>query len=129
VSEIGLPLAVGSRVVVTGMSGAGKGTFSRALSAKTGLPVVHLDLHRWNLGRVRTPEDEFPEQQRALLAGEKWIVDGNVALDLRLERGDIVVFLDTPWWICARRVSLVPAPTGLSRPLSVERRRHDKGLR
>ena len=111
-SEIGLPLAVGSRVVVTGMAGAGKSTFSRALSAKTGLPVICLDLHRWNPGWVLTPEDEFREKQRALLAGEKWIVDGNVALDLRFERADTLVFLDTPWWICARRAFV----RGLRRP-------------
>jgi adenylate kinase family enzyme len=142
VSEIGLPLAVGSRVVVTGMAGAGKSTFSRALSAKTGLPVICLDLHSWNPGWVRTPEDEFREKQRALLAGEKWIVDGNVALDLRFERADTLVFLDTPWWICARRafvrgfrrpresLSIVPRLTGLSRhrKVSVERRRCNSPL-
>jgi adenylate kinase family enzyme len=27
------------------MAGAGKSTFSRALSAKTGLPGIHLDVH------------------------------------------------------------------------------------
>ncbi len=111
-SEIGLPLAVGSRVVVTGMAGAGKSTFSRALSAKTGLPVIHLDLHSWNPGWVRRPEDEFREKQRALLAGQKWIVDGNVAPDLGFERGETLVFLDTPWWICARRAFV----RGLRRP-------------
>ncbi len=102
-SEIGLPLAVGSRVVVTGMAGAGKSTFSRALSAKTGLPVIHLDLHRWSPGWIQTPEDEFREKQRALLAGDKWIVDGNIALELRFERADTLVFLDTAWWICTWR--------------------------
>jgi adenylate kinase family enzyme len=91
VSEIGLPLAVGSRVVVTGMSGAGKSTFSEALSEKTGHPVICLDLHRWKPGWVPTPEDEFCKKQRALLAADKWIVDGDVALDLRLERADTVV--------------------------------------
>ena len=43
-------LSVGRRVVVTGMAGAGKSTFSRALSAKTGLPVIHLDVHFWQPG-------------------------------------------------------------------------------
>ena len=38
-------ISVGRRVVVTGMAGAGKSTFSRALSAKTGLPGIHLDVH------------------------------------------------------------------------------------
>jgi adenylate kinase family enzyme len=94
-----------SRVVVTGMAGAGKSTFSRALSAKTGLPLIHLDIHFWKAGWVEPSEDEWRETQRGLLASEQWIADGtyHATLDLRLERADTVVFLDTPWWVCARR--------------------------
>ncbi len=58
---------VGNRIVVTGMAGAGKSTFSRVLSTKTGLPVIHLDFHSWNLGWVPVPEGEFLEKQRACL--------------------------------------------------------------
>jgi adenylate kinase family enzyme len=132
VSEIGLPLAVGSRVVVTGMAGAGKSTFSRALSAKTGLPVIHLDLHSWNPGWVRTPEDEFREKQRVLLAGKEWIIDGNDAVDLVFERADTLVLLDTPWWICARRAFVrgLRRPRGLQLPEGCDdstwRRLHDE---
>ena len=77
--------------------------FSRALSAKTGLPVIHLDVHFWQPGWVPTPDDESEREERGLLAGEEWIADGNyhATLDGRLERADTVVFLDTPWWICA----------------------------
>ena len=59
------------------MAGAGKSTFSRALSAKTGLPVIHLDVHFWKPGWVPAPGDDWTEKQRGLLAGEQWIVDGN----------------------------------------------------
>jgi adenylate kinase family enzyme len=99
------PAGVGRRVLVTGMAGSGKSTFSRALSAKTGLPVIHLDLHYWKPGWVKPSEDEWREQQRTLLAGEAWIADGNYheTLALRLERAQTVVVLDTPWWICAAR--------------------------
>lgn len=95
----------GRRVVVTGMAGAGKSTFSRALSANTGLPVIVLDVHFWKPGWAEPTEDEWREKQRELLAGNEWIADGNYqdTLDLRLERADTVVFLDTPWWVCARR--------------------------
>src|SRR5262245_1123605 len=104
-TEVPPPVSVGRRVVVTGMAGAGKSTFSRALSARTGLPVIHLDIHFWRPGWVEPPEDEWRETQRGLLARGEWIVDGNyeATLDLRLERADTVVFLDTPWWLCAWR--------------------------
>ena len=68
--------AVGRRVLVTGMAGSGKSTFSRALSAKTGLPVIHLDVHYWKPGWVKPSDDEWREKQRTLLAGEAWIADG-----------------------------------------------------
>ena len=98
-------LNVGRRVVVTGLAGAGKSTFSRALSARTGLPVIHLDVHFWKPGWVEPSEDEWLEKQRGLLAADAWIADGNyhATLDYRLERADTVVFLDTPWWVCVLR--------------------------
>ena len=102
---IGPATSVGRRVVVTGMAGAGKSTFSKALSVRTGLPLIHLDLHFWKPRWVAPSDDEWREKQRSLLAAGEWIADGNyhATLDLRLERADTVVFLDTPWWTCARR--------------------------
>jgi adenylate kinase family enzyme len=97
--------ALGRRVVVTGLAGSGKSTFSVALAAKTGLPVIHLDLHFWKPGWVAPSETEWREKQYGVLAGDTWIADGNYheTLDLRLERADTVVFLDLPWWLCAGR--------------------------
>lgn len=99
------PSALGRRVIVTGLAGSGKSTFSLALAAKTGLPVIHLDLHFWKPGWVAPPDTEWRETQRGVLAGNAWIADGNYheTLDLRLERAHTVVFLDLPWWLCAGR--------------------------
>ncbi len=96
---------IGHRVLVDGMMGSGKSTFARALAARTGLPVIHLDVHYWKPGWVRPSDDEWRERQRALLAGEAWIIDGNYneTLPLRLERAETVIFLDSPWWLCASR--------------------------
>jgi adenylate kinase family enzyme len=104
-SDIPRAIPVGRRVVVTGMAGAGKSTFSRSLSAKTGLPVIVLDVHYWLPGWAEPAEAEWREKQKTLLAGDDWIADGNyhATLDLRLRRADTVVFLDIPWWICAWR--------------------------
>jgi adenylate kinase family enzyme len=117
VSETATTPLVGHRIVVTGMAGAGKSTFSRVLSKKTGLPVICLDLHAWNPGWVRVPKDKFLETQRALLAGERWIVDSNdVDNDLLLERADTLLVLATPWWICAWRAFR----RGLRRPRDIQ---------
>jgi adenylate kinase family enzyme len=104
-SEIPRAISVGRRVVVTGLAGSGKSTFSRALSGKAGLPIIVLDLQFWKPGWAEPTEDEWTEKQRLLLASNDWIADGNyhATLDLRLERADTAVFLDTPWWICAWR--------------------------
>lgn len=99
------PRILGQRVLVDGMMGSGKSTFARALAARTDLPLIHLDTHYWRPGWVRPSDDEWRCRQRALLAGEAWIIDGNYneTLALRLERADTLVFLDTPWWKCALR--------------------------
>ncbi|MFT5015148.1 MAG: adenylate kinase family enzyme [Planctomycetaceae bacterium] len=95
---------VGKRIVVTGMAGAGKSTFSKLLATKTGLPLIHLDLHSWKPGWVRVPEDELLEKQRALLAAEAWIVDSNdVNNDLLFQHADTFIVIATPWWICSWR--------------------------
>jgi adenylate kinase family enzyme len=103
------PLApIGRRVIVTGVAGSGKSTFAVALADRTGLPVIHLDLHFWRPGWVEPSETEWREKQRCVLAGDAWIADGNYSetLALRLERADTLVVLDMPWWLCTGRAFL-----------------------
>jgi adenylate kinase family enzyme len=107
------------------MAGAGKSFFSRALSTKTGLPVIHLDVHFWKPSWTEPSEDEWREKQQGLLATDEWITDGNdhATLDRRLERADTVVFLDTPWWICAWRAfvrGIRKRPVGFQLPEGCE---------
>ena len=101
-------MAIGRRVIVTGLAGSGKSTLSIALAATTDLPLIHLDLHFWTPGWVAPSETEWREKQRDVLAGEAWIADGNYpeTLDLRLELADTVVVLDLPWWRCSGRALL-----------------------
>jgi adenylate kinase family enzyme len=83
------------RVAVVGSGGAGKSTFSAALGAATGLPVIHLDRHFWHPGWVETPRDEWRECQRELLVGARWIADGNYGgtFDERFARADTVIIV------------------------------------
>jgi len=94
------------RVLVIGSGGAGKTTFARALAARTGLPLVHLDAHYWRPGWVETPDAEWRAAVAVLLAGDSWIMDGNYngTFDLRAAACDTVIFLDRPRLLCLWRV-------------------------
>jgi adenylate kinase family enzyme len=95
-----------NRIAVVGAGGAGKSRLSRALGQTLDLPVVHLDAHYYGPGWQPLPLVEWADRQRQLAAGERWVMDGNYAstLDLRLERADMIVYLDLPPLLCAWQV-------------------------
>lgn len=92
--------------MVIGPGGAGKTTLARRLAAVTGLPLTHLDQLYWRPGWQPTPDPEWREVVRRLVAGDAWILDGNYGgtLGLRLAACDTAVFLDVPRGICLARV-------------------------
>lgn len=91
--------ALGRRIVVTGLAGSGKSTLALALRARTGLPLIHLDLEFWQPRWTPPSETAWRDRQRVVLAGDEWIAEGNYhdTLDLRVGRADTVIVLDTPW--------------------------------
>ncbi len=93
-------------MLVLGSGGAGKSTLAREVGARLGLPVVHLDQHFWRARWVEIPRDEWVEVVRALVAEERWVMDGNYSgqIDVRLARADAVVLLDLPRLLCLTRV-------------------------
>jgi adenylate kinase family enzyme len=93
------------RVLVIGISGAGKSTFSRALAVRTGLPIIHLDTEFWQPGWKVTPPEHWRAKVASLVAREAWIMDGNYGgtLDLRLPRADAVLWFDFPRLVCLGR--------------------------
>jgi adenylate kinase family enzyme len=94
------------RVAVIGSGGAGKSVFARELGQITGLPVIHLDHLFWRPGWEATPDDEWQAMHAELIAGERWIIDGNYGstMQARLCAADTVVFLDLPRLVCLWRV-------------------------
>jgi adenylate kinase family enzyme len=107
------------RVLVIGISGAGKSTFARELAQRTGLPLIHLDREFWQPGWKITPEPEWRTKVAGLVAREAWIMDGgySASLDLRLPRADTVIWFDYPRGRCLRRIAWRIATTyGRVRP-------------
>lgn len=94
------------RIMVVGTSGVGKTTLSGKLERITGLPVYHLDMLAWRAGWVRRPAVEFEAELDEILAGDKWIVDGNYIKSLpeRVGRADTLILIDLPLWQCLVRV-------------------------
>ena len=93
---------LGNRILILGCSGSGKSTFARALAARTGLPLVHLDTVWWRADGSHISRDEFDRTLAGLLAGERWIMDGDYSrtYEVRLRAADTVVFLDYPEDVC-----------------------------
>ncbi|UQS21625.1 MULTISPECIES: DNA topology modulation protein FlaR [Amycolatopsis] len=58
--------------------------------------------------RGALPAAEFAARQRALVAGERWLLDGNYggSLEIRLAAADTVIVLDPPRRMCLRRAVL-----------------------
>lgn len=94
------------RVLVLGSPGAGKSTFARALAARTGLPLIHLDAHYHLPGWQEPDPGEWDARLDGLIAGESWIIDGNFgsSLDRRLARADTAILLDYPTLVCLSRL-------------------------
>jgi adenylate kinase family enzyme len=94
------------RCLVIGCGGAGKTTFSRELSGRTGIPVIHLDALYWRPGWQPTPAVEWRATVAEVVRRSEWVMDGNYGgtFDLRLDAADVVYFLDTPRHICLFRV-------------------------
>ena len=78
---------------------------AKAIAAKTGLPLIHLDQLFWHPGWVPTPDPEWDRVTDELIARDSWVMDGNYGRTLpkRIAAADTVVFLDLPRVVCTWR--------------------------
>jgi adenylate kinase family enzyme len=96
------------RVAILGRGGAGKTVLAQKLSQALDLPAIELDSIFWQPGLRPTPEREWAEIQRKLVARDRWIIDGDLGpydtgLELRLRAADTIIVLDFPLWRCVWR--------------------------
>ena len=99
--------AIGQRVLILGSSGSGKSTLARALHARTGLPLIHLDSVWWKPDRTHISRAEFDRRLEELCAGTLWILDGDYSrtYEIRLRACDTVIFLDYSEEVCMEGIT------------------------
>ena len=91
------------RILVMGSSGSGKSTFSKRLSAITGIPMVSVDALFWKPGWVESGRAEFHERLTAAARQPRWIMDGNFTshlVELRRDACDTLIWFDLPRATC-----------------------------
>lgn len=107
------------RVMIIGPCGSGKSTLARELAPRLGLPLVHMDRLGWQAGWVETERGELHARLAEAVAQEEWLIEGNYGSTMapRLERADMVIYLDFPIRLCLwRLVRRILAHRGRSRP-------------
>ena len=85
-----------ARVVVVGVTGAGKSTFAQRLAARLDTAYVELDALFWDPGWTEAASEVFRARVERAVAGPGWVVDGNYGRvrDLLWPRADTIVWLD-----------------------------------
>ena len=99
IDAAGERLKTAGRVLVIGCSGSGKSTLARKLAARIGLPYISMDREIfWLPGWQSRPRAEALARLEAVVAGERWIIDGTSpgTLPLRLPRTHLVLWLRPP---------------------------------
>ena len=94
----GTRVNIPKRILILGVSGAGKTTFARELSGKLELPHVELDSLYW--GPNWTPVDKgvFLDRVATVVDQEHWIAEGDYdwGVDLLKNRSESIVWIDPP---------------------------------
>ncbi len=94
------------RVVVVGVTGAGKTTLAAALARTLNIPHIELDAIQWRENWAKAPLDEMLAALAQQTAGPGWVADGNYP-KLRpalWPLADTVIWLDYSLGLCLWRV-------------------------
>lgn len=95
-----------TKIIVIGCCGSGKTTFSKRLSAITGLPLYHLDNLYWRPDKSHLDYRSFLKAQKKIMKSDRWILDGNYGrtMKYRIRKSELIFFFDLPADVCLEGV-------------------------
>ena len=94
------------RIAIIGNCGSGKSILATKLHKILNIPVYHLDQYCWNPGWQKVDRVLFEKKHQEICDKDEWIIDGIArrVFEYRVQRADIVIFLDIPTWRCLYRI-------------------------
>lgn len=94
------------KIAIIGCPGSGKTTLAFKLAKQLHLPLYHLDDYQWLPGWQKVERNEFVKAHDTLCDLPAWIIEGsgNKLLPYRIQKADVVIFLDVPRATCIWRV-------------------------
>jgi adenylate kinase family enzyme len=90
------------RIVVIGNAAGGKSTLARHLARRRELPLFEVDRLLWQQGWQVTPADDYAREHAAIVAQDRWVLDGLGRQDSiagRLARSTEIILIDMPLWM------------------------------
>lgn len=99
--------SVPRRILVHGVTGAGKSTLAEQIGTAAGLPWHSVDDEiGWLPGWVERPHDEQRDLAQRIVADEEWVLDTAYGhwRDVVMPHVDLIVALDYPRWLSFGRL-------------------------
>lgn len=92
-----------NKILIIGISGTGKTTLGRKLSELLKIPLVHYDKFVWDKNWTEIDPKIVEKKLEEEVKKDKWIIEGYIqpAGKIRLERADLVIYLDYSGWRAA----------------------------
>ena len=94
-----------NRIAIVGPPAAGKSTLATRLGTALDIEPDHLDALFWSPGWRPTPPTEWEAMHRALVARDRWIMDGGFTSSMheRFAAADTIVIVDPGPVVCTLR--------------------------
>jgi len=94
------------RIMIFGRPGSGKSTFASKLARASGYPLHHIDKLFFLPGWGMRSFDELESILQPIVAGDEWIIDGNVldCLESRYARAELALYFHYPRYRCYWRI-------------------------